>query len=57
MNEATRAWLYRLVTPITALLTGYGILDDRTAALWAGLAGALLMGGLATLNTSTKPQD
>jgi hypothetical protein len=55
LTEQRRAWLYRLVTPVTVLLVAYGAVDEATAALWVGVVTAALTGGLAIRNTSTKP--
>lgn len=62
MNESvipqkTRAWIYRIATAAVPLLTGYGVIEDSKAALWLGIAGAVLGFGtsaLASANTSTK---
>jgi len=54
MNEATRAWIYRILTAAVPVLIVYGILDAATAAVWVGLAAAVLGTGLAAVNTSTK---
>jgi hypothetical protein len=56
-DEATRAWIYRVLTAVVPLVTAYGIIDQRTAALWLGVIGALLGIGLASMNTSTKGPD
>jgi hypothetical protein len=56
-DEATRAWIYRVLTAAVPLVTAYGIIDQRTAALWLGVIGALLGIGLASMNTSTKGPD
>ena len=56
-DEATRAWIYRVLTAAVPLVTAYGIIDQRTAALWLGVIGALLGIGLASMNTSTKVPD
>ena len=56
-NEKTRAYIYRVLTATVPLVTAYGIIDQRTAALWLGLAGAILGTGLAAYNTSTKAGD
>ena len=56
-NEQTRAWIYRVLTAAVPLVAAYGILDGRTAALWLGLAAAILGTGLAAYNTSTKAGD
>jgi hypothetical protein len=54
LTQRRRAWLYRLATPVTALLVAYGVMDGNTAALWAALAVAVAGTGTAALNTSTK---
>ena len=56
-DEATRAWIYRVLTAAVPLVTAYGIIDQRTAALWLGVIGALVGIGLASMNTSTKGPD
>jgi hypothetical protein len=56
-DEVTRAWIYRVLTAAVPLVTAYGIIDQRTAALWLGVIGALLGIGLASMNTSTKGPD
>jgi len=56
-DEVTRAWIYRVLTAAVPLITAYGIIDQRTAALWLGVIGALLGIGLASMNTSTKGPD
>ena len=54
-NEATRAWIYRVLVAAVPVLIAYGVLDEATAAVWIGLAAAVLGVGLAAVNTSTKP--
>lgn len=57
MPEHVRAYIYRLGTPVGALLIFYGIISEAEAALWLGLLGAVMMvgeGAMAALNTSTK---
>ena len=56
-DEATRAWIYRVLTAAVPLVTAYGSIAQRTAALWLGVIGALLGIGLASMNTSTKGPD
>jgi len=53
-NEATRAWIYRVLVAAVPVLIAYGVLDEATAAVWVGLAAAVLGIGLAVGNTSTK---
>ena len=56
-DEPTRAWIYRVLTAAVPLVAAYGFIDQRTAALWLGLAGAILGTSLAAYNTSTKAGD
>jgi hypothetical protein len=56
-DEQTRAYIYRVLTAAVPLITAYGIIDQRTGALWLGVIGALLGIGLASMNTSTKGPD
>ena len=56
-DEVTRAYIYRVLTAAVPLVTAYGIIDQRTAALWVSLAGAILGTSLAAYNTSTKAGD
>ena len=53
-DEPTRAWIYRVLTAAVPLVAAYGVIDQRTAALWVSLAGAILGTGLAAYNTITK---
>lgn len=53
-SESTRAYLYRVSTVVLPLLVAYGAVNDNTAALWASAAGAILVPGMAAVNTSTK---
>lgn len=55
--EKTRAWIYRISLALVPVLTGYGVIAESKAALWVGLAGAILgfsTNALASANTSTK---
>jgi len=54
-NEATRAWIYRILVAAVPVLIAYGVLDEVTAAVWVAAAAAVLGIGLAVGNTSTKP--
>lgn len=54
MNEATRAYLYRIVLALIPILTAYGVLESADAALYVALAAAVLSTGLAVGNTTTK---
>lgn len=48
-----RAWLYRVLLAAQPIVVSYGIVAESDAALWLGLAGALLGTGLAAANTPT----
>lgn len=55
-NEATRAYLYRIVTAAIPILVVAGYVASGQAELWLGLAAAVLgvgSAGLAAVNTST----
>jgi len=54
MSERTRAYLYRVAVAVIPLAQAYGIVNDQTAALWGSLAAAVLVSGLAAINTSTE---
>lgn len=56
-SEPVRAYAYRVLVALQPILTVYGIVDDQAAALWLGLAAAILGLGLATANTSTSRGD
>jgi hypothetical protein len=56
-DEQTRAYIYRVLTAAVPIVTAYGIVDGRTAALWLSMAAAILGTGLAAYNTSTKAGD
>lgn len=55
-NEATRAWIYRVLLAVVPILVFYGAIDESQVAVWLGLASSVLGFGLASANTSTKPQ-
>jgi len=54
MSERTRAYLYRVALAGIPLAQAYGIVTKETAPLWGGLAAAVLVSGLAAVNTSTE---
>ena len=56
-DEATRAWIYRVLTAAVPLVAAYGLIDGRTSALWVSLIAAILGTSLAAYNTSTKAGD
>ena len=51
-NEATRAWVYRVITAALPLLTAYGVVADEVVPLYLALAAAVLGTGMAARNTS-----
>jgi hypothetical protein len=53
-SEATRAWIYRVLTAAAPIATFYGYADEQVIALWLGLVATILGLGLAAANTSTK---
>ncbi len=55
MNEATRAWIYRILLALQPIAVAYGVVKDTEAVLWIGVASAVLGTGLAAINTSTNP--
>lgn len=60
MSTHQRAWMYRVVLAVSALLVAYGIIGEGEAAQWAILAAALLgigTDGLASAHTSTERLD
>ena len=54
MNEATRAWIYRILLAVQPLVVAYGLASESEAVLWVSVASAVLGTGLASANTSTK---
>ena len=61
MNEATRAYIYRVIVAAIplAILAGV-VIDSETGQLILNFAAAVLglgASGLATVNTSTHPGD
>ena len=51
-NEATRAYIYRVLVALVPILVGFGVVDSRQVSVWLGLAAAVLGFGLASANTS-----
>ena len=54
MNEATRAYIYRILLALQPVLVAYSLVTDQQAALWLGVASAVLATGMASANTNTK---
>lgn len=55
----TRRWIYGIAVAAVPLLVAYGVIAESDAALWIGLAGAVLGGGvpaLATANTDVPAE-
>lgn len=53
MTEQTRAYIYRILVAVGAVVTGYGLITSEELATWLGLATAVL-NILPAVNTSTK---
>lgn len=51
LTPAVRAWLYQVSTAVSALATGYGVVDSNKAALIVAVFFALLGSGTAALHT------
>ena len=56
-SQATRAWIYRIATAVMPLLIVAGVVQDSDAALWLGVVSAVLVPGLAAVNTPRKADD
>ena len=52
-SERVRAYIYRVLIAVGAVVAGYGWLTTNEIALWVGLAGVIL-NILPTANTTTK---
>jgi hypothetical protein len=50
-TQNVRAWIYRVATAAMPLLIAYGVVKEQDAALWIGAISALLVPGLAAVNT------
>jgi hypothetical protein len=53
MNEATRAYIYRILLALQPLVVAYGLATETESVLWVSVASAVLSAGLATKHTST----
>lgn len=42
MTEQTRAYIYRILIAIGAVVAGYGLISSEELALWLGVATAVL---------------
>lgn len=51
---SVRVYLYRILLALTPILTTYGVMAEQHAALWAGLASAILGLGTATAYTQRE---
>lgn len=54
MNEATRAYIYRILLGASPLVVFYGIATADEVALWVTLGANVLGISLAVANTTTK---
>lgn len=41
-NNPVRVWIYGLIGPLAAVAVGYGLLTGEQAALWIGVATAVI---------------
>lgn len=55
-SERTRAYIYRVLIAVGAVLTAYGVLSSEQLAVWLGVAIAVL-NVMPSVNTSTHPDD
>lgn len=53
MNEQVRAYIYRILIAVGAVVATYGLLTSAEIATWLGLAGVVL-NVLPAANTTTK---
>lgn len=53
LKETTRAYIYRILAAVGAVVMGYGMITANELALWLGLATAVL-NIMPSANTSTK---
>ena len=59
-DERIRAWIYRIALAVIALAAAYGLLGPDEVPVWTAVVAAVLGivgNGLATVNTSTKPEE
>jgi hypothetical protein len=57
LSERGRARIYQISAALTPILVSYGLVNDGEAALWLGLAGAVLGAGtpaMAAVNTRKR---
>lgn len=54
LTAERRAWVYRVVTAVSLIAAGYGIIDDSQAGLWVGLVAAFIGAGTATAHTPSS---
>ena len=54
MNEATRAYIYRILLAASPLVVFYGLATADEVALWIALGANILGVTLAAANTTTK---
>lgn len=54
LSESTRAYVYRILVAASLLVVAYGVVSSEEAALWLGVAAAVLGNGLAAVNTTTS---
>ncbi len=54
MPEHVRAYIYRVLTAVGAVLTFHGVITDTALTVYLSAAATVLGVGLAAANTSTK---
>jgi hypothetical protein len=52
-TEPVRAWIYRVLIAVGAVVGAYGLLEANEVATWLGLA-AVVLNVMPASNTSTK---
>lgn len=56
LTERARAYIYRVLIAVGAVVGAYGLLSADEIAVWLGLAGVIL-NLMPAANTSTKIED
>ena len=55
-SEQIRAYIYRILMAVGAVVAFYGILSNEEIVVWLGLA-AVILNVLPATNTTTKPHE
>ena len=56
LTPEVRAWIYRILIAVGALVAGYGFMTSDQIAQWLGLA-AVVLNIMPTANTTVKKPD